>query len=75
MHHQSLEVQDIYEAIIKIETIFPVITLSHFSNQSISEMEIFYSLFENVETYYPSYLKMYTENEVEQFLKQLNKAI
>lgn len=74
LHHQSLEVQDIYEAIIKIETIFPVITLSHFSNQSISEMEIFYSLFENVETDYPSYLKMYTENEVEQFFKTIKQS-
>ncbi|PNZ26680.1 heptaprenyl diphosphate synthase (HEPPP synthase) subunit 1 family protein [Staphylococcus petrasii] len=74
LHHQSLEAQDIYEAIIKIETIFPFITLSHFSNQSISEMEIFYSLFENVETYYPSYLKMYTENEVEQFFKTIKQS-
>ncbi|PNZ70201.1 heptaprenyl pyrophosphate synthase subunit A [Staphylococcus croceilyticus] len=74
LHHQSLEAQDIYEAIIKIETIFPFITLSHFSDQSISEMEIFYSLFENVESYYPSYLKMYTENEVDQFLKTIKQS-
>ena len=74
LHHQSLEVHDIYEAIVNIETIFPIITLSHFSEQQISETDIFRYLFGNVESYYPSYLKMFTNNEVDQFFRTIKQS-
>lgn len=74
LHYQSLALNDIYETIIEIETIFPYITLSHFSDKNLLEVEIYKYLFKDVDTYYPSYLKMYNENEVHQFIKDINQS-
>ncbi|UDI78244.1 heptaprenyl pyrophosphate synthase subunit A [Staphylococcus taiwanensis] len=74
LHHHASEVNDIYKMVIEIETIFPYITLSHFSSQTISEAAIFKQLFSNVESYYPSYLKNYNENDGYQFLQEIKQS-
>ena len=41
LHHHSLERHDIYKAVLDIETLFPFITISHFTDIEISQYEIF----------------------------------
>ena len=36
LHHHSLERHDIYKAVLDIETLFPFITISHFTDIEIS---------------------------------------
>ena len=40
LHHQVIETEDIYDAII-IETIFPYITLSHFSKEQVTPLNLY----------------------------------
>ena len=39
LHHHSLERHDIYKAVLDIETLFPFITISHFTDIEISNMK------------------------------------
>ena len=41
LHHQVIETEDIYDAIIEIETIFPYITLSHFSKEQVTPLNLY----------------------------------
>ena len=45
LHHQVIETEDIYDAIIEIETIFPYITLSHFSKEQVTPLNLYQKLF------------------------------
>lgn len=57
LHHQVIETEDIYDAIIEIETIFPYITLSHFSKEQVTPLNLYQKLIPEVDDYYPPYLK------------------
>ena len=66
--------EDIYDAIIEIETIFPYITLSHFSKEQVTPLNLYQKLIPEVDDYYPPYLKMYQAADVHQFLKDINQS-
>ena len=74
LHHQVIETEDIYDAIIEIETIFPYITLSHFSKEQVTPLNLYQKLIPEVDDYYPPYLKMYQAADVHQFLKDINQS-
>lgn len=74
LHHQVLESEAIYDAIIEIETIFPYITLSHFSKEQVTPLDLYQQLISEVDDYYPSYLKMYQPSDVRQFLQNINQS-
>ena len=57
LHHQVIETEDIYDAIIEIETIFPYITLSHFSKEQVTPLNLYQKLIPEVDDYYPLTLK------------------
>lgn len=63
---------EISQAIVKIETLFPYITLSHFGI-NIDESEIYNYLFEDMSDYYPSYFKKYNQSEVKHYLHDIQK--
>lgn len=74
LHHQVIETEDIYDAIIEIETIFPYITLSHFSKEQVTPLNLYQKLIPEIDDYYPPYLKMYQAADVHQFLKDINQS-
>ena len=74
LHHHSLERHDIYKAVLDIETLFPFITISHFTDIEISQYEIFEKLFNGVHQYYPSYLSEYDEDEINQIIKHIKQS-
>ncbi|MGV3097005.1 MULTISPECIES: heptaprenyl pyrophosphate synthase subunit A [Staphylococcus] len=74
LHHQVLESEAIYDAIIEIETIFPYITLSHFSKEQVTPLDLYQQLISEGDDYYPSYLKMYQPSDVRQFLQNINQS-
>ncbi|SAZ98711.1 hypothetical protein [Staphylococcus aureus] len=73
LHHQALNDYEISQAIVKIETLFPYITLSHFGI-NIDESEIYNYLFEDMSDYYPSYFKKYNQSEVKHYLHDIQKS-
>ena len=74
LHHHSLDSHDIYNAVLDIETLFPFITISHFTDIEISQYEIFEKLFNGVHQYYPSYLSEYDEDEINQIIKHIKQS-
>lgn len=73
LHQQVLNREEIMQAIIKIETVFPYITISHFGIVE-DETTIYNYLFEDMSDYYPSYFKEYKQSEVKEYLSTIQKS-
>ena len=73
LHQQTLSEEEVTDAIIKIEAIFPQITISYFSEE-IDIANIYKYLFEDIETYYPSYLKMYSKEKAKIDIQKINQS-
>lgn len=73
LHQQSLPNQEISEAIIDIEVLFPYITISHFG-ESVNKSVLFEELTKNYDGYYPSYLSQYEQNTIDYFFKNINQS-
>lgn len=74
LHYKQLDREKIKDAILYIETIFPMITIQHFKPQSdlsgITESLTVYAA-EN----HPTYLKEYSETELNQIFEEMNSNI
>ncbi|MBU5270914.1 heptaprenyl pyrophosphate synthase subunit A [Staphylococcus caprae] len=73
LHQHALPKQDINEAIIDIEVLFPYITISHFKD-NVDKFILFEDLTSKYEGYYPSYLKQYTKDAIDQIFKDINQS-
>ncbi|WP_114603328.1 heptaprenyl pyrophosphate synthase subunit A [Staphylococcus sp. EZ-P03] len=74
LHYRALDVDAMEDAILYIETIFPMITIQHFHPRAelggIAE-----SLIQYASEHHPAYLKDYSEKELEAVFKALNSNI
>ena len=73
LHQHALPKRDMNEAIIDIEVLFPYITISHFKDD-VDKFVLFEDLTSKYDGYYPSYLKQYTKDAIDQFFKDINQS-
>lgn len=72
LHQQVLSQDEISNAIMKVETLFPYITLKHFG-MMVDEITIYQYLFKDKTDYYPSYFKTYDQERVKQYFNDIKQ--
>ena len=61
-------------AIFKVETLFPYITLSHFCDEE-NANRIYEFLYDDVHDYYPSYLKNYNKERIDHIMQDIKQTL
>ncbi|MBM6507365.1 MULTISPECIES: heptaprenyl pyrophosphate synthase subunit A [Staphylococcus] len=74
LHQHVLTDEEASDAIFKIETLFPYITLTHFNNEG-NATQIYDFLYDEVHDYYPSYLKNYNKERVNLIMKDIKQTL
>ena len=74
LHQHVLTDDEASNAIFKVETLFPYITLSHFCDEE-NANRIYEFLYDDVHDYYPSYLKNYNKERINQIMKDIKQTL
>ncbi|MCO5359448.1 heptaprenyl pyrophosphate synthase subunit A [Staphylococcus pasteuri] len=74
LHQHVLTDEEASDAIFKIETLFPYITLTHFNNEG-NATQIYDFLYDDVHDYYLSYLKNYNKERVNLIMKDIKQTL
>ena len=73
LNQSNLSDDEIKDAIVNIEVLFPFITISHFG-KSLNKLHLFNELTSTYQNYHPEYLENFSKDKINQFLKEINQS-
>lgn len=71
VHQDELDKSEIGSRILKVENIFLIITLKHYSKEEFDVQSINKKLLDHLIEQKPSYLKKYTDSEIKAFIQNI----